>query len=164
MPRAPVARERELIPTFLEAPADERANIGYLAFSHGRMFLNVVNPRVGSYTKMDYAKSLSGDKDLIVKYGLDHFHRYSFNPDSKEIKFVNTNPNPYDLYERDFYKEAEKALENKAADEFVWVEFLSAKGDPRRTAVRRWKHGLILASVEGLDDDHAEQETSGTQM
>ena len=108
------------------------------------MFINIVNPHVGSYTKMDYSKDL-GQNALIVKYGLDHFNRYSYS--DGEVKFVNQNPQKYDLYARKFYQEAkEKLLQQDAAD----IPFSSEMGDPRRVLARKWKRGLVFASIEGI--------------
>ena len=155
------AWRKYLIATYLNHAVvrpTQTENIGYLAFTYDRCFLNVVNPRVGSYVERDYSQAAQrDDQQLIVKYGLDHFYRYKYDRVSGHIEHVNTNPEPYDLFERSFYKDAVAQLSAECVKEdacdvsggIVWLEFTSGKGDPRRAACRRWAHGIVLASVEG---------------
>jgi hypothetical protein len=56
--------------------------LSYLGFSYERLSVNVVDPRSGSYTNKDYSKEL-GPNSLILKFGADHFNRYSYSNDGE---------------------------------------------------------------------------------
>jgi hypothetical protein len=149
-----------LVPIFedvSQAHPELVTNVGYLSFTYGRIFLNVVNPFVGSYESADHSASLKKGQ-LIVKYGLSNIHRYSVtihpgkaikNDNSRyQYTFVNSNPASYDLYARPFYQDARNLLNDGTSEAFL--EFESGKGDPRRVLGKRWKFGYIFASIEGL--------------
>ena len=113
---------------------------------------------MGSYAKADYTSKLRPGRDLILKFGLAHFNRFSYDTETGAISFIDANPRYYDLYRRPFYREAERALGMMSANgtrshthtnvSHVWLDFESEKGDARRAVALPWRHGIVLASVE----------------